>query len=88
MKNLYFALSFVFTFIAVHAQTVLQPDQVFDGNEIHKNWIVIVRQNRISYAGPAENTQIPKDAEYIVLKGKNPDARPYRRPFSSLPPSV
>ncbi|MGA9327389.1 MAG: amidohydrolase family protein, partial [Salegentibacter sp.] len=70
MKNLYFALSFVFTFIAVHAQTVLQPDQVFDGNEIHKNWIVIVRQNRISYAGPAENAQIPKDAEYIILREK------------------
>ncbi len=70
MKKFYFALSFVFTFLAVHAQTVLQPDQIFDGNEIHKNWIVIVRQNRISYAGPADNTQIPKDAEYIVLKGK------------------
>ncbi|MEJ7913759.1 MAG: amidohydrolase family protein, partial [Chitinophagaceae bacterium] len=46
----------------VNAQTtkdtvyLLQPDRVFDGMEMHAGWQVVVRNNRIAYAGPPVKT--------------------------------
>ncbi|MBT8179856.1 MAG: hypothetical protein HKP60_12130 [Eudoraea sp.] len=34
------------------AQLLLKPDQVFDGTEMHSNWVVLVEGKTISYAGP------------------------------------
>lgn len=60
-------LALCFTAIA-HAQVdyLLIPDRVFDGKEIHENWVVGVKGNGISYAGP--NKSIGADST-IELKG-------------------
>ena len=51
------------------AQTLLQPDRVFDGNTMHENWVVIVTDNHISYAGPQSGASNFKVTKTIDLKG-------------------
>ena len=51
------------------AQTILQPDHVFDGTELHVDWVVLVDGNSISYAGPLNGLKKPKNAKTIVLEG-------------------
>ena len=49
---------------------VLKPDRVFDGNAtLHEGWVVMVRGEKIAYAGPAADLQQPSDAKVIDLKG-------------------
>jgi imidazolonepropionase-like amidohydrolase len=50
------------------AQTsfVLQADRVFDGDQLHEGWLVVVEGNKIAAAGPASQVRQPKNA--IVLK--------------------
>ncbi len=45
---------------------LLKPDRVFDGKEMHENWVVTVTGNKITYAGPAKTV---KAKETISLKG-------------------
>lgn len=49
--------------------TILKPDQVFDGEELHKNWIVIVEGERIKGVGLAKDLTIPNNATTVDLKG-------------------
>lgn len=51
--------------------TVLKPAQVFDGvsRELHKDWLVVVRGEKIIAAGPAGDVKIPADAKVIDLPG-------------------
>ena len=51
------------------AQTLLKPDRVFDGTELHENWVVLVEENSITYAGKASGLKLPKNANEIDLKG-------------------
>ncbi len=62
---------FIFCFLAysLTAQTLLKPDAVFDGKEIHKNWVVLVEGNTISYAGIPTAIKLPKGTKEILLKG-------------------
>jgi imidazolonepropionase-like amidohydrolase len=46
---------------------ILQPDRVFDGEQMHEGWQVIVKNNIIEYAG--EPSKQPANARLIVLKG-------------------
>jgi imidazolonepropionase-like amidohydrolase len=64
-------ITFIFCFLAhsLIAQTLLKPDAVFDGNEIHKNWVVLVEGNTISYAGKPSSVKLPKGTNEILLKG-------------------
>ena len=39
--------------------TVLRPDRVFDGVELHDGWAVLVRGDRIEAAGPADEIAAP-----------------------------
>ena len=50
--------------------TVLAPASVIDGTSstAHRNWIVVVTTNTISYAGP-ETSRIPANAKRIELPG-------------------
>lgn len=32
---------------------LVSPDRVFDGERIHENWVLVIRGDEISYAGPA-----------------------------------
>lgn len=52
-----------------HAQTILQPDHVFDGSELHSDWVILVEQNSITYAGPLNTLKKPKNSKIKVLEG-------------------
>ena len=48
---------------------VLRPDRVFDGEQVHDGWIVVVRGHYIEAAGPSSAVRIPAEARVIDLKG-------------------
>lgn len=49
---------------------LLSPDAVFDGEQRQENWVVIVRGDRIAFAGPeSEAPRIRGDFETIALPG-------------------
>ncbi|MEO8563930.1 MAG: amidohydrolase family protein [bacterium] len=49
--------------------TLLLPDRVFDGVEMHEGWAVLVHGDRIARAGPASTIAAPSDARRIPLTG-------------------
>lgn len=51
--------------------TVLKPAVVFDGvnRELHKDWLVVVRGEKIIAVGPTTELKIPSDAKVIDLPG-------------------
>ena len=51
------------------AQLLLKPARVFDGNQMHDNWVVLVEASEISYAGPQTGLKAPKNTEIISLEG-------------------
>ena len=51
------------------SQTLLRPDQVFDGKELHNNWVVLVEGEVIAAAGLESNIKIPEGTQEIVLEG-------------------
>lgn len=69
MKHLFQLLCALFLNTA-SAQTLLIPDRVFDGVEIHNNWVVLVEGNQITQVGQRSDLKIPQTTEEIVLKGK------------------
>lgn len=48
---------------------LLKPDRVFDGEQMHTGWVVLVRNNKIEEAGPM-NFKLPGGSRVIELKGK------------------
>jgi imidazolonepropionase-like amidohydrolase len=46
---------------------LLQPDRVFDGEQMHEGWMVLVKNDHIEAAGVIAH--IPKEAKIISLKG-------------------
>ncbi|WP_411031937.1 amidohydrolase family protein [Spongiimicrobium sp. 3-5] len=66
MKKITF-LCFCLAVVWVHGQTVLVPKAVFDGQQTHTNWSVMVSENTIVYAGPSNGLTIPEGAEIIRL---------------------
>ncbi|MEP2280027.1 MAG: amidohydrolase family protein, partial [Maribacter sp.] len=67
MKSI-FVICLFSTFIGF-TQTLLKPDRVFDGTEIHDNWVVLVVDNQISYAGKANGVSLPKNTSEVNLEG-------------------
>ncbi len=70
-----FILIFLFTSKPMLSQTknvtsiyLLQPDRVFDGEQMQEGWQVLVRDNKIEAVGKLTN--IPREAIKINLKGK------------------
>ncbi|MCH6546917.1 MAG: amidohydrolase family protein [Gemmatimonadetes bacterium] len=49
--------------------TVLRPDRVFDGVELHDGWAVLVLGDRIEAAGPADEIAAPGGSHVIALPG-------------------
>jgi len=47
---------------------LLKPDRVFDGEQMHDNWIVLVKGNKIEAAG-SMNFKLPANTRVIELKG-------------------
>ncbi len=68
MKNLIVATFFFFGFYGI-SQTLLKPDRVFDGTEMHENWAVLVQGNIIAQVGPEDRMAIPKKTKIIELAG-------------------
>lgn len=65
----YFAIIPIFSFAQLSNDSVyvLQPDRVFDGEQMHEGWVVIVKNDTIEFAGVL--TKQPKKAKTIILKG-------------------
>jgi imidazolonepropionase-like amidohydrolase len=55
--------------LSLTAQTVLRADRVFDGTDMHENWLVYVEGNSIIYAGEASKFTIPNGVKTIDLEG-------------------
>ncbi|MDT0607139.1 metal-dependent hydrolase family protein [Croceitalea rosinachiae] len=55
--------------ITLTAQTLLKPDRVFDGIEMHEKWVVFVVGNQIEYSGSGTEFKTPNDAKIISLNG-------------------
>jgi imidazolonepropionase-like amidohydrolase len=60
------------TSLSVNAQNdsfyLLKPDRVFDGEQMHNDWIVLVKGNKIEAAG-SMNFKLPANTRVIELKG-------------------
>lgn len=69
MKNILLSV-LLLSGIVSNAQILLQPDRVFDGEEMHENWVVLVENNLITYVGKAAAIQPTDQTEIINLKGK------------------
>ena len=65
----YWICLLMLTSINLYSQTLLQPDRVFDGTEMHENWVVIVTDNRISYVGIASGAADVAIIKTIPLQG-------------------
>lgn len=48
---------------------LLRPDRVFDGEQMHEGWVVLVRGREIQAAGPLASIQAPAGAIILDLKG-------------------
>jgi imidazolonepropionase-like amidohydrolase len=49
---------------------LLKPEQVWTAGEpVHRNWVVLVTDNRVSYAGPESGARIPEGTQQIALPG-------------------
>jgi imidazolonepropionase-like amidohydrolase len=48
---------------------LLVPAQVFDGEQMHKDWVVLVSGHRIEAAGDRQTMQVPPNARTISLEG-------------------
>ena len=67
-----FILIFCLFVIACFSQTkdsayLLKPDRVFDGEQMHEGWLVLVRNNKITAVG--NNISNDANATVIELKG-------------------
>src|SRR3569833_3469284 len=49
--------------------TLLKPDRVFDGEQMHNGWVVLVKGNRIKAVGKPGEVKAPSSAKVIELKG-------------------
>jgi imidazolonepropionase-like amidohydrolase len=54
--------------LAAGQGTLLRPDRVFDGQELHGGWVVLVQGDRIAAAGPAGQVD-PEGAQVVDLSG-------------------
>jgi imidazolonepropionase-like amidohydrolase len=48
---------------------LLKPDRVFDGEQLHEGWVVLVQGQTIQSAGPAASIQAPAGAISLELRG-------------------
>ncbi len=71
MKALLFSAAMIFATL-VTAQSdksfLLKPDRVFDGENMHVNWVVLVTGTKIERAGPLTFV-LPQGTQVIELKG-------------------
>jgi imidazolonepropionase-like amidohydrolase len=54
---------------ATGSYVLLKPDRVFDGDQMHAGWWVLVKGNRIAAVGEPSSIKAPAGAKVIDLKG-------------------
>ncbi|WP_235855794.1 metal-dependent hydrolase family protein [Flagellimonas aequoris] len=54
---------------SIQAQTLLVPDRVFDGEEMHSDWVVAVVENKIVYSGPENGLKRANSYTRVNLDG-------------------
>ncbi|SDS23089.1 Imidazolonepropionase [Maribacter dokdonensis] len=67
MKSFFIVL--LFSCYLGFSQALLKPDRVFDGTEMHENWVVLVEENLITYAGKLSDMDLPDHTTEIELEG-------------------
>lgn len=67
MKSIIFIC--LFSPFLCFSQTLLKPDRVFDGVEMHDDWVVLVEDNLITYAGIVNDLTLPSTTKEIDLSG-------------------
>jgi imidazolonepropionase-like amidohydrolase len=72
MYKLFFTFHFLlFTFFSNAQQTdkyiLLKPDRVFDGEQMHIDWVVLIKNNKIEEAGSMQ-FKLPANTQVIELK--------------------
>uniref|UniRef100_UPI003752839E amidohydrolase family protein n=1 Tax=Undibacterium sp. TaxID=1914977 RepID=UPI003752839E len=67
-SGLMLALLFPTVAIAADTNILLKPDRVFDGVNMHSDWVVLVKNNKIVEAG-AMRFKLPSDTQIMELKG-------------------
>ncbi|AZQ57823.1 amidohydrolase family protein [Maribacter sp. MJ134] len=68
MKNVILVLV-CFLSLMLKAQTLLVPDRVFDGEELHSDWVVLMEGNTITYTGTTNEFTRPVNTKEIRLAG-------------------
>lgn len=68
MKGISLAL-LVLSFNVLFCQTLLVPDRVFDGEQLHKNWVVLVEKNTITYVGSPSGLKVSTNVKKIKMSG-------------------
>lgn len=68
MKGILLTL-LVFSLHTLTAQTLLIPERVFDGEQLHENWVVLVEGNTISYAGNPIGLKVSANTKEIKMPG-------------------
>ena len=75
MKRLFYTLLMLFAALNLWAQKaddsyiLLKPDRVFDGEQMHTGWWVLVHGKRIEAAGEPSSIHAPGTAKVVDLKG-------------------
>ena len=73
MRNFFVFLLGIISWVDLFAQSadkyiLLKPDRVFDGEQMHSDWVVLVKNNKIEEAGSMK-FKLPPGTEIIELKG-------------------
>jgi imidazolonepropionase-like amidohydrolase len=63
-------LILISNFSFAQKSTLLKPDRVFDGQQMHEGWWVLIKDNRIEAVGNAQQVNAPVNTEIIDLKGQ------------------
>ena len=68
----FFFLIFQFGFSQTPSGYILKPDRVFDGEKIHNDWIVIVKENKIIACGNEKQVSVKNFSDFQIknLKGQ------------------
>jgi imidazolonepropionase-like amidohydrolase len=65
------SLSLFFSLISSYGQSkyLLEADRIFDGQQMHAGWIVLVENNIITAVGPASQVSAPSDVVRLKFPG-------------------
>lgn len=70
-RKIYLAVIFICITVCTFAQSdnfiLLKPDRVFDGENMHTGWIVLIKNDTIAAVGPMQ-FKLPAGTKIIELK--------------------